>query len=204
VVSWQIWNEQNGPKHVTNPNPTEYAQLIKSSHTAIAEADPNAEVILGGMFGRPRGSGGIKAWSFLGRMYKVAGTKGSFDAVSLHPYSPDVNGISDQVGRIRKALAKKKDKGTKLWVTELGWGSSKKGRLGVGTKQQAKLLKKSFRLLLKKRSMWKVEGVLWYTWRDVAKGKAPCDWCATAGLFGRNGFDPKPAWRNFVRFTGGS
>jgi polysaccharide biosynthesis protein PslG len=204
VQTWQIWNEQNGSKHVHQPDPQQYARLIKISHDAISGADPAAEVILGGMFGKPRGGGGIKATSFLKRMYKVPGTKGSFDAVSIHPYSPDVDGLKQQVNSIRKVLKKKKDAGTETWVTELGWGSSKKGRLGVGTKQQANLLKQSFKLLLKKRGSWKVSGVLWYTWRDIDKSKAPCDWCSTAGLFGRNGFDPKPAWKKFVRFTGGS
>ena len=130
--------------------------------------------------------------------------KESFDGVALHPYSPDVEGIKKQISKMRKVLKKKKDKGTKLWLTEVGWGSKKKGRLGVGKKKQSKLLKQSFKLLIKKRGRWKIGGVLWYTWRDLPKNESPCDWCATAGLFNTGGSKAKPAWKQYVKFTGGS
>jgi hypothetical protein len=204
VSTIQIWNEQNGPKHATNPSPGLYGELVKISHEAITGEDPSAEILLGGMFGSPRGGGGIKAWKFLKRLYATAGVKESFDGAALHPYSPDVDGIEEQVAKMRKVLKQKKDKGTELWLTEVGWGSKKKGRLGVGKKQQAKLLKQSFKLLIKKRGKWKIGGVLWYTWRDLPKNEAPCDWCAAAGLFNTGGTKAKPAWKQYVKFTGGS
>ena len=202
VDTWQIWNEQNAPKHVDKPDPAGYAQLLKISDAAITAEDPSAEIILGGMFGKPTGKGGLKAWSFLKRLYKTKGVKAAFDGVSIHPYSPDVKGIQKQIKKVRKVLKKKKDKGADVWITELGWGSKKQGRLGVGKKKQAKLLKQSFKVLKKKRGKWNIGAVIWYTWRDL--GNAPCDWCGSAGLFGQNGFDPKPAWNKFIRFTGGS
>ena len=215
VQTIQIWNEQNAPKHVLNPSPSGYAELLRISDQAIGAVDPSIEIALGGMFGRPTGTavtggsaqeagrgGAIKAWSFIKQLYKTKGVKAYFDGVSLHPYSPGLKGIKDQVLKIRKVLKKKKDKKTKLWITEIGWGSNKAGRLGVGAKKQPKLLKKSFKMLLKKRRKWKIPGVLWYTWRDVAG--APCDWCGSAGLFPASGLDPKPAWSKFVRFTGGT
>jgi len=204
VDTLQIWNEENAPKHVDKPDPAGYARLLELSRSAANAEDPSIELILGGMFGQPRGSGGLKAWSFLKRMYKVPGVKNNFDGVSLHPYSPDVDGIEEQVEQIRKALKKGKDKAAEVWITELGWGSKNKGRLGVGKKQQSKLLKGSFKLLLKKRGKWNIGGVLWYTFRDLSKADAPCDWCASAGLFKQNGTTPKPAWKSYVRFTGGS
>jgi hypothetical protein len=217
VETYQIWNEQNAPKHVRKPDPGNYAELLELSDEAISAEDPGAEIVLGGMFGRPTGSaasgasaeasakgGAIKAWSFIKRLYKTKGVKAHFDGVSLHPYSPDVAGITDQVQRVREVLKKKKDKKAELWVTEIGWGSGKPGRLGVGAKKQPKLLRKSFKLLLRRRGKWKIGGVFWYTWRDLAPGAAPCDWCATAGLFPKSGSNPKPAWNKFVGFTGGS
>lgn len=202
----QIWNEQNAPKHVLNPSPSGYAELLRISDQAIGAVDPGIEIVLGGMFGRPTGTAGtgepIKAWTFIKQLYGTPGVKNYFEGVSLHPYSPDLKGIKDQIKRIRKVLKKKKDKKTDLWITELGWGSQKLGRLGVGAKKQPKLLQKSFKMLLKKRRKWKIPGVLWYTWRDLST--APCDWCASAGLFPATGLTPKPAWRKFVKFTGGS
>jgi Glycosyl hydrolase catalytic core/Beta-galactosidase len=204
IEALQVWNEQNGSKHARDPNPSEYAELVEISNEAIDGVDPGVEVVLGGMFGSPRGGGGIPGAKFLKRAYGSAGFKEAFDGVAVHPYSPDVDGIEEQIEDIRKVLKKKKDKGADMWLTELGWGSSKKGRLGVGKKEQAKLLKQSFRLLLKKRGKWHVGGVMWYTWRDLPKGESPCDWCSSAGLFKTNGTKPKPAWKQFVRFTGGS
>src|SRR4029453_9859328 len=80
----------------------------------------------GALDGQPRGEGGIP------------GAKPS----------ADIAGIKEQVEDIRKVLKQKKNKGIVVWLTELGWGSSKKGRLSVGKKEQAKLLKQSFKLLV--------------------------------------------------------
>ena len=204
VKAVQVWNEQNGPKHAHDPDPRRYADLVNISHTAIASQDPSIEVLLGGMFGTPTGKGAIKAWTFLKRLYGTAGVKESFDGIALHPYSPDVKGIKAQIAKMRRTLKKEKDKGTKLWLTEVGWGSKKKGRLGVGKKKQAKLLKQSFKLLIGKRGKWRIGGVLWYTWRDLPKPQAPCDWCATAGLFNTAGTKAKASWKQYVKFTGGS
>lgn len=204
VDDWQVWNEQNAPKYTDPVSTSVYAKVVAATDTALDAVDPGANVVLGGMFGKPTGAGGVKAWTFLKRLYKEPGAKETFDAVSLHPYSPDIKGLQKQIEKIRKTLKQKKDKGAKLWITELGWGSDKGGRLGVGSKQQGKLLKDSFKLLNKKRGKWKIGGVQWYTWRDSSSATTDCDWCASAGLFPRTGDDFKPAWRSFTKFTGGS
>jgi GH35 family endo-1,4-beta-xylanase len=207
VKTVQIWNEQNGPKHAHFPNPRLYGELVKISHAAISSQDPSMQVLLGGMFGTPTGEGGIKAWKFIKRLYGTPDVKGAFDGIALHPYSPDLKGIKKQIKKMRKALKQKKDKGKKLWLTEIGWGSKKGGttsRLGVGKKKQAKLVKKSFKLLLKQRRKSKIGGVLYYTWRDLPRGESPCDWCTSAGLFNASGSKAKPAWKQYVKFTGGS
>ena len=246
VTAWQLWNEQNGPKHAHYPNPTEYAELVKISHAAIASRDPAADLVIGGMFGTPTGEGGIDAWDFLSAVYASPGAKESFDAIALHPYSPDIKGIKEQVNKMRKVVkqnadeqAKKKLKKAKtklkrakrsdrkakikkarksvkaakrglqqadIWVTEIGWGSegASTSRLVKGLEGQATLLRKSFGLFEEQRKKWKIASVLWYTWRDVNRVGAPCDWCATAGLFRQDGVTAKPAWSEYVRLTGGS
>jgi ElaB/YqjD/DUF883 family membrane-anchored ribosome-binding protein len=246
VTAWQLWNEQNGPKHAHYPNPTEYAELLKITHEAIASRDPAADLVLGGMFGTPTGEGGIEAWDFLSAIYASPGAKESFDAIALHPYSPDIEGIKEQVNKMRKVVKKNADERAKnklkkakaklklakrtgpkakinkarkrvkrakrglqqadIWVTEIGWGSegASTSRLVKGLEGQATLLRKSFELFEKQRKKWKIASVLWYTWRDVNRVGAPCDWCATAGLFRQDGVTAKPALSEFVRLTGGS
>ena len=48
-----------------------------------------------------------------------------------------------------------------------------------------------------------IEGVTWYAWRDTSD-PTQCEWCPGAGLFDETSLVPKPAWDEFVAFTGGS
>jgi len=206
VKSVQPWNEENAPKH-THPQPSvpDYGELVKITHSAATAVDPDVEIVLGGMFGRPTGGGAIDAWKFLKRLYGVSGIRGAFDSVALHPYAPGLKGIEDQFERIREVLKKKGDRQVRTWVTEIGWGSSgqSSSRLVKGVSGQAKLLKQSFKLFLEQRGKWKIAGVQWFAWRDLGAADAPCDWCASAGLFEKTGFDFKPAWQRFTKLTGG-
>ena len=54
VRSWQIWNEQNSPTfYQPEVDPAPYERLLDTASEAIKDRDPDAEVILGGMFGTP-------------------------------------------------------------------------------------------------------------------------------------------------------
>jgi hypothetical protein len=64
------------------------------------------------------------------------------------------------------------------------------------------LLGKTFEMLIAEREQWGIEGALWYTWRDPLQTASLCGWCASAGLVDRD-LDPKPAWLEFTRLTGG-
>jgi len=55
-------------------------------------------------------------------------------------------------------------------------------------------------MLLDKRESWKIDRVVWFAWRDFDADI--CQWCSDAGLIARNG-DPKPAWHEFTKLTGG-
>jgi len=55
VRTWQIWNEENFEYFVARPNPAEYGKLVGISYAAVKALDPGAQVILGGMFARPKG-----------------------------------------------------------------------------------------------------------------------------------------------------
>jgi len=205
IKSLQVWNEPNAPKHTHPPSPANYGELLKITQSAAAAVDPGIEIVLGGMFGHPTGAGGIDAEKFLKKLYGVSGIKSTFDSIALHPYAPNLGGIEEQVERARKVLKKKHDKGAGLWVTEIGWGSEGQStsRLIKSLSGQAKILKKSFKLFLKQRGKWNVAGVQWFAWRDLDPADAPCDWCVSAGLFEKTGFDFKPAWKQFTKLSGG-
>jgi polysaccharide biosynthesis protein PslG len=202
---WQIWNEQNSTAYFEpKPSVNGYATLLKLAAQAIRPADPKAKILLGGMFGTPSPAESITAWRFLGRLYKVRGAKRDFDAVAVHPYAGRLSDITIQMRLLRQKMRAHHDAHTPTWITELGFGSAPPNRNFVqlkGRRGQARWLKKSFRLVLRKRHDWKVQGLDWFDWRDPPPGSdLNCGFCKSAGLFESN-LDPKPSWRAFKRFT---
>jgi Glycosyl hydrolase catalytic core len=208
IATWQILNEENSPTYYKpKPSPKDYAKLVKIADDAIQGVDPGADIVLGGMFGTPSPKKGIFAWSFLKRLYKVKRVERHFDAVALHPYSPNLGGIKAQIELARKKLKKAGDGKVPIFITELGWGSAgtKGFELIKSRAGQKKLLRKSFNLLLDRRGKWKIRRLMWFAWRDPGTASdsagAVCSWCASAGLLEQDE-DPKPSFDQYRRFTG--
>jgi hypothetical protein len=205
ITSWQIWNEQNAPRNFAPaPSVARYAELLGIAARAIRSRDPEARIVLGGMYGDPGGHGAIKARAFLDELYRRPGAADAFDVVALHPYAPSVPGIARQVRQAREVIDSHGDSATPVSVTELGWGVTKRG-LGRQTETlrgQARMLTDSFGLLLDRAREWKLDAILWYAWRDTPPGQPVCDWCATAGLFDEAG-DARPAWPAYTELSGG-
>jgi polysaccharide biosynthesis protein PslG len=208
IEAWQILNEQNSPTYFKpKPSPRAYGKLVKLADEALHDVDPGAQIVLGGMFGTPSPKKAIYAWSFLKRLYKVKRVERHFDAVALHPYSPNLNGIKAQIELARKKLKKAGDGKVAIWITEIGWGSAgTKGFSLIKTEAgQKKLLRKSFNLLLNRRGKWKIRRLFWFAWRDPGSPSdsagAVCSWCASAGLLEQDQ-DPKPSFDQYRKFTG--
>ncbi|MGH2987551.1 MAG: hypothetical protein ACRDLO_12805 [Solirubrobacterales bacterium] len=197
IRSWQVWLEQNSPTYFApTPDVRSYAELLEVAAEAIRGADPGAEVVLGGMWGADSaGDAVVPAARYLKRLYRRPGAKANFDSIALHPYARKLSGVFEQIKAGRAAAKKARDRKVGLWVTELGWASSgpKKENLVYGPRKQARLLKRAFASLHRKRRAWRVRGVYWYAWRDTPTADAICVWCPGAGLFALDG-TPKPAW----------
>jgi len=91
-----------------------------------------------------------------------------------------------------------------LLITEMGWGSqggAEASQFEKGRRGQAVELRRAFRVLLKNRRRWGLQGAFWFAATD-ARGPDICNFCDSAGLF-TAGFEPKPAWRAFTRIAGG-
>jgi polysaccharide biosynthesis protein PslG len=206
IRAWQIWNEQNSAQYFKPaPDVDVYARLVTEASRAIKEQDPEARVILGGMFATPSGQLDENAsWRYLKRLYSKPGLKERFEGVGIHPYAGSMKNLRQTVQLVRGAMKGAGDSRTGLWVTEVGW-SSRKGDyyLEVGERRQAALLRKSFRYFTRQRKPMHIKTVNWFSWRDTPRDFALCIWCPDSGLFTREGFQPKPAWRVFRRFTGG-
>jgi hypothetical protein len=204
VGAWQIWNEPSDKSYwrPIHTAPERYAELLELSDRVLAAADPAARVIAAGLWEKPRG--GIPMRRFLARLYR-AGAGGTFDAVALHPYAGTVKGVVRQVEAARRVMRRAGDADKPLWITELGWPT--RHRVGSGgfvksERRQGTLLRRAFGILLASSETYRLERLVWYTWRDNDLFEA-CNLCRYSGLF-REDMTPKPAWDDFVAFTGGS
>jgi hypothetical protein len=205
IRAWQIWNEQNSPSfYAPRPDVASYAKLVEVAASAIQEVDPDAEVVLGGMFGTPFGgeAPGISATDYLQQLYSILGSDPPFDAVGVHPYGAHTSKVTEQVAGLHDVIEGSGDD-ARLWVTEMGWSSDEGSEpLERGPEGQATALTDSYEYLLDNRESLNLQGIVWYSWTDF-KGADICAWCAGSGLFTEDG-TPKPAWSAFTSFTGGS
>ncbi len=212
IRTWQIWNEENFKYFVARPNPTEYGKLVRISSAAIKAVDGGAQIVLGGMFARPREAlfkvkppQAYFATDFLGRMYKTTpGVRSKFDGVALHPYTGKYQELRPDIEAFRKVLARNHDGGKGLWITELGWSSEPPDPVhdafAKGSRGQATQLNGAFSLFVHKQVQWRLKRVYWFSVDDQP---GACNFCGGSGLFGP-GFVPKKSWLAYVRFAGGS
>ena len=207
IRTWQVWNEQNSATfYAPEPSISGYVDLLEAAEQAIHERDPEAEVVLGGMFGTPPDAGeeAATAWQYLRELYETEAAADLFDGVASHPYAAKVDKVESQVELLHDEIVRADDSEAGLWVTELGWASDgPPNPLNRGPEGQADRLTEAFDLLLANRTEWNIEGVIWYSWRD-ASGPGLCDWCGGSGLFAEEALEPKPSWTAFTGFTGGS
>ena len=203
IEDFQLWNEQGSNQFwVPDPDPKQYAKLLKAASPAMYAVNPGIDILLGGMF-PDTGPKGIPIDKYLKDLYKVKKIEKTFDSVAVHPYSRDPKGIAGQMKRTRKAMDKGGDKRADMWVTELGYSSNGPNSAETGLKSkkdQAKALKEAFKILKKGKGKYNLLGIVWFTWQDVNTSNV-CKFCRSAGLLEPNG-GQKPAYKEFQKATG--
>jgi hypothetical protein len=201
VDLWEVWNEENIVSYANEPNPEEYAKLIRISGRALHQAAPGTNVILGGLFGRPlQVPPNVASGDFLNRVYAAGNVKQYFDGVGLHPYVADAKAMGAQIRNLRRIMRVHHDGHKPIYLTELGWGSaSGPTRWQRGLYGQAHELSKSFEMISVNRQRWNIAGAWWFTWSDEG---GTCTFCGSAGLLTEDR-KAKPAWYRFNAWTGG-
>ena len=201
IRNWEIWNEENIVTFAADPSPTRFARVLRVAGRAIHGADRGAQVILGGLFGRPlQVPPNIASGDFLNRVYQAGDVKRFFDGVALHPYVADAAAMRPEIRNLRRIMRRHHDASTRLYVTEMGWGSdSYQTRWERGPYGQARELDQAFTMLTDHRRDWHVAGAWWFTWADAGR---LCQFCDSAGLLNANR-EAKPAWYRFTEWTGG-
>ena len=87
---WEIWNE---PNHAATWNcvnscnhAADYAALLQGAYAAVKSVDPNARVLIGGLYVHDTGNEGM---AFLDQVVSASGGAIHFDGLSIHTYMPD-------------------------------------------------------------------------------------------------------------------
>jgi len=202
IHAWEIWNEENIVTFSAAPDPTRFARVMRIAGRSIHRADPGAEVILGGLFGRPlQVPPNVGSGDFLNRVYRAGNVKRFFDGVALHPYVADADAMRPQIRNLRRVMRNHHDAATPLYLTELGWGSdSFQTRWERGLLGQARELDQAFSMLVDNRRSWRIAGAWWFSWADANVG---CQFCDSAGLL-TDRREAKPSWYSFAAWTGGN
>lgn len=201
IRAWEIWNEMNIVTFMRDPDPVRYATLLRIAGRVLHREDPGARVLIGGLFGRPlQIPPNAGSSDFLDRLYRAGNVKPFFEGVALHPYVAEVRAMAGQLRSLRRVMRRHRDAGTKLYVTELGWGSDGgPTRWERGLWGQANRLSRSFALFSRQRQNLRLGGVWWFTWTDEA---GSCQFCDSAGLLTADR-EAKPSWYRFNAWTGG-
>ena len=203
IRAWQVWNEPNFPLYWhPRPAPAEYARLLDVSDKALAAVDPRARVIAAGV--APVG-GGPRPWRFIQSLLRIPGARADVDVVALHPYSASPLGVEYAVRQTRRGMARSGAGKKPLLIGEIGVASKAEVPTGfdLGLDGQASFLRRSFHLLLENRRRWRIAGIDWFSWQDVASWEKQCSFCQYAGLIDRGG-RPKPAWAAYRSVVAGA
>jgi hypothetical protein len=177
LAAIEVWNEPNHTGFfVAVDQAAEYAELVKAAYPKIKAAAPDVKVLAGALSTADAG--------FLRQLY-AHGIRGSYDAISVHPYMvdstapPDVPypqfiaqfSFWDGLKLIRSTQEAAND-AAPVWATEYGWNTSSAREPmswlnGVSEETQAEYLKRALRLLSDPGSdLGFVEGALIYSLRD--------------------------------------
>ena len=201
LTAYQVWNEPNLPLFW---RPTDdaagYLRLVALTRMRVLASDPRALIVLAGL---PDSARGTRMLEYLRAIYAQPRARTLFDVVALHPYAQDATGVLKQLNTARALMNRRGDRGTPIWVTELGWATGgprtpfTTSRLG-----QAARIARTLRALMAARRRLRLGGVVvGLQDRAYAPSERPW-WGPRIGLFDVTG-RPKPAWATFVGFTGG-
>lgn len=216
ITLYDIWNEPWVSRFWSRdfPDPAGYARMFKAVVQAARPADPRSRFLLEadtrvietGWPWRP----------FLSAMFDAVPDLGKYaDGVSVHPYQGDGGSpracsrpepsrgierdwrttVSEfcRLTDIRRILDSRGAGATGIWVTEIGWSTSRAERSGVSEAEQADRVAEVFELLRADAGL--VEGVAWYEYQGPEADPARAD--QFLGLVRPDG-TPKPAWRAFA------
>ncbi|NJM39648.1 MAG: hypothetical protein HC853_02185 [Anaerolineae bacterium] len=193
IVFWEVWNEPNFAL-AAYMEAERYASLLKTASDAIKAANPDAKVLFGGL---------ASAWNdshtyftrVLFELREIQQVALPFDIMAIHPYPDGARGLKDArdprnylyafdspmipgetiIDRFVRAMEGNGTNQIDIWITELGWNSSK-GTVGrptcqepvlVTEREQGPFIKAGFDVLLNNVYKKAVKKLFVYQYMDV-------------------------------------
>jgi len=124
VTAYEVWNEENAKVYWHPSTPEDYADLYAATRSAIHGVDPNARVVVGGLAAADTSSVLAPA-DFLRKMVAHRpDLKGNMDAIALHPYARDPQGVYSKIAQFRHDLDAIVGPGIPIELTEIGWSTT--------------------------------------------------------------------------------
>lgn len=143
VTTFEVWNE---PNHFAfwcpTPDPARFAELTLAAALAIHSADPEAEVLLGGLAGfgesDPQGRT-LTPLDFLSAAVEAEPSLASaVDSIALHPYAPDPVRVAEAVESFRGGADSLGFDLTPLAINEVGWPTQGQGAFDVVSDEEVR------------------------------------------------------------------
>lgn len=204
VTSWEIWNEPDNAEYWVG-DVEQFAQLLEAGADGVRSADPDAQIILGGI-----------AWEtiFIEQLLCDHDAEDHVDVVNVHAYfetwSPDpVEALPALINRVHDFIVQHGD-GETIWLAEVGYSSYRAGASVSPAysaryayehtpEHQANVLLRTIALAM---ATGKVELLAWYRMNDLPQEQDIIGDVNNRhlGLFTHRG-EPKPAERAFAMAT---
>ena len=161
--------------------------------------------MVGGMFATPQSDGAIVSYDFIDQLYANNGVADAIDIVGIHPYSPDVEGVIEQLDGTREAID---DAGRRRLDLDHRDGLVLRSRRAGGSGEDAGAAgRPAAQELLEDGGepgrMGARQPRSGSRWRDSEGPVGECQWCEFAGLVDTDR-DTKPAWEAFTDLAGGT
>ena len=186
IRHWEIWNEPDNLGFWETRDVKRYAALVKTVSLRLKQLDPSYQIMNGGLVAG-------NYW-YLGKLYEE-GLRGFLDTVAIHPYAADPESGKRNLGmriEMARAILAREDPGRKIWLTEVGWDTSKPG--GLTFEDQAAVLVRAMTVALSSSA----EKIFWFSLDDLGEDEASN--VQNAGLLFKD-LSPKPsfiAYRNLI------
>ena len=200
IAAIEVWNEPNYDAFFQSDDPTgDYAALLKAAYPAVKAAAPGVKVLGPAML--------MPDAAWLDELYS-AGIRGSFDAISIHPFNYGFD-PRDETNRwgpkysyalgvpwVRESMVAHGDSDKGIWFSEFGWSSCTNppgtSTWCIGPEAQARYIADAFRMM---RERWPyVKGAFVYNLRN--KGTDPGGRESQMGMVDAE-FMPKPSYAAF-------